>query len=60
VVRRGLIERRLVKVEDVVKKKHHRRTNDEVERDVDGLKVIILRSGGWLTAELVTEDPDRT
>lgn len=52
--------RRLVKVEDAVKKKHHRQTNDEDEHAVDGLKVVILRSGGWLTTELVTEDPDRT
>jgi hypothetical protein len=58
VVRSGLVVRGLVKVEDAVKTKHHRRTKDEVELAADGLKVVVLRTGGWLTAKQVTEDPD--
>jgi hypothetical protein len=41
-VRSGLAVRRLVKVEDAVKTKHHRRTKDEVELAVDVLKVVVL------------------
>jgi hypothetical protein len=58
VVRSGLAARRIVKVKDTVKMKHHQRTNDEVELAADVLKVVVLCTGGWLTAKPVAEDPD--
>jgi hypothetical protein len=60
VVQRGLVVCRLVEVEDAVKKKHRRRTEDEVERAGDGLKVVVPKIGGWLTVKPVVENLDWT
>jgi hypothetical protein len=52
--------RRLVEVDNAVKKKHHRQTEDEVECATDGLKVVVPKTGGWRTVEPVVEDLDWT